>query len=101
MSEREICDEMCRRMNIGESMCFSRQIFHGAYPCGWPSIYNTHIEAFLSSKVGSAWGCWTCRMDIISGNYIVSRNKEGNKRVYCDPDRRHLFKEVNGYLEPR
>lgn len=99
--EREYCDRLCQRLKIGEEICFDKYVFEDAYPCGFPSIYNNHMEAFLSSKIGSAWGCWKVERNPISGYYIVSRHEEGTKRVYVDPDRALLFKEVNGFLEPR
>jgi hypothetical protein len=101
-NERSYCDDMCNHLKIGESIVFDHHIFQKAYVSGWPSIYNTSIEAFLSSKIGSAWGCWTCIQDIVTGDYIVSHHEESDKRVYCDPDRQHLFKkDKDGYLIPR
>lgn len=100
-SERSYCDRLCNQLKIGQEICFSEDVFENAYPCGYPSIYNNHMEAFLSSKIGSAWGCWKVNQNLESGYYIVSRHHEGTKRVYVDPDRAHLFTEVNGTLEPR
>ena len=100
-SERSYCDQLCNQLKIGQEICFSREVFENAYPCGYPAIYNNHMEAFLSSKTGSAWGCWKVNQNLESDYYIVSRHHEGTKRVYVDPDRAHLFTEANGVLESR
>ena len=97
---REVCDKTCDLLKEGQRITFSRDVFEEAYPCGWPSIYHSHIESFLSSKIGSAWGCWRVSEDSITKNCTVSRHKEGRERFYVDPDGRHLFqKDNNGYLK--
>jgi hypothetical protein len=101
MNARKIIDYYCNRMGVGRSINFDHHLFEEAFPCGYPTIYNNHIEAFLSSKIGSAWGCWRCEMIPETGDYIVSRHEGSDRRVYCDPDRRHLFVEdKDGYLIP-
>jgi len=100
--EREYIRELCSRMTEGKEMAIARGVFQDAYPSGWPSIYNNSMEAFLSSMIGSAWGVWTVRQDFETGNYVIGRHREGNRRVYIDPDRAYLFKkDADGYLIPR
>ena len=84
--------ELCRHMKVGERVEIAREIFQDEFPCGWPTIYRTYSQAFLSSQIGSAWRAWKCHQDPISGNYIVSHHEPGNTRVYIDPDREHLWK---------
>lgn len=91
MNEREIIDKTCAEMKEGQEARFDHFTFSEAFPCGFPSIYNTHEEAFLSSRIGSAWGTWKVRQDPITHDYIISRHVAGDKRVYVDPDRAHLF----------
>ena len=73
----------------------SQFVFEEAFPCGFPSIYRNHKHAFLSSMIGSGWGCWRVRQDFESGHYVISRHKESSKRYYVDPDREHLFKKMS------
>lgn len=100
--EREYIEHDLAFMAEGQEIVISAELFERAYPCGWPSIYNTHREAFLSSRIGSAWGAWTCEQLFRSGDYRVGRHKEGPKLVYCDPDRDYLYDRLpSGELVPR
>jgi hypothetical protein len=99
-SAREYLAEHLDRMKIDERLDIEGHIFRRAYSWGWPTIYNTPFEAFLSSRIGSAWGCWGVYHRGDKDVYVVSRHKEGKKRVYVDPDRAHLFKRMpDGSLE--
>lgn len=90
----------CMAMKVGQRYHIEGRAFRDAYRCGWPTIYNTPEEAFLSSMPGSAYGTFTVkRAEPVRDEYIIERHEEGDKRVYVDPDRRHLFKEVDGFLE--
>ena len=78
--------------------------FQDAYPCGFPSIYENHEQAFLSSMVGSAWGVWRVNRNVETGDYTISKHpyRESGKRYYVDPDRAHLFKRMpDGTLEKK
>lgn len=91
-----------RGLEIGQSIVIDRHIFEEAYRCGWPSIYETPEQAFLSSRIGSAWGAWRVKVLLENGNRVVSRCEEQDKRVYCDPDRDWMFKRMpDGSLEKR
>ena len=94
MSNRKYLEHILDRMKPGEHIQIDHYSFQKAYPCGWPSIYETHEEAFLSSRIGAAWGCWEVNTIPKNGNYVVSRHKESNKRYYVDPDRKHLFEKM-------
>ena len=79
-------------MEVGQLIEVSRQVLQEAYPCGWPSMYRNAREAFLSTRIGSAWGCWTCEEAGPYGSYRIGRHKGNeNKRVYVDPDREWMF----------
>lgn len=92
--ERRFIKHVCKRMKVGECYTISRRIFHQAYPCGWPSIYETTEQAFLSSMVGSAWGAWRVWKNSENGDVTISKHHPSNKRYYVDPDRSHLFKRM-------
>lgn len=77
-------------MKTGQKILIDRYDFIDAYPCGWPSIYHTPIEAFLSSMQGSAFGCWRVEENK-NGDFIISKHVESSKRHYIDPDREYLF----------
>jgi hypothetical protein len=97
---RSMIDDHCANMKPGQRVTITRRIFLEAYPCGWPSIYETPEQAFLSSKIGSAWGCWRVTVDPFSGDRIISRHEESDRRVYVDPDRAHLFERgEDGFLK--
>jgi len=85
----------------GERIAIDRRIFEEAFPCGFPSIYKTPEQAFLSTMIGSAWGIWKVETNFETGNVIISKHKGSNKRYYVDPDREHLFKKLpDGTYEP-
>ncbi len=97
---REEIDHICDNMKVGECAAISIGNFEKAYPCGFPSIYKTHEQAFLSSKIGSSFGAWHVEYFHEQGQVRILRCKEGGKRVYVDPDREHLFKRMpDGSLE--
>jgi len=92
---RKFIDNICNLMKVGQYRVISREIFNKSYPCGFPTIYRNHMEAFLSTKVGSSWGGWKVEQNPETGDYIISRHKETDKRVYIDPDREHLFTKMS------
>ena len=93
MSKRDI-QNICYEMKPGEAIRFSGWVFNEAFPCGFPSIYNTPMEHFLSSMIGSAWGSFTIDRDFASGDYTIRRHEESDKRVYVDPDRAYMFNKM-------
>ena len=101
-SLRHYVESELRTLDVGQSIVIERHIFQEAYRCGWPGMYETPEQAFLSGRVGSAWGTWRVRVLPESGDRIVSRHEAGEKRVYCDPDREWMFKRMpDGTLETR
>src|SRR3990167_10004134 len=92
--ERDYANSVLRTMRVGQHISLDGHFFRRAFPCGFPSIYETHEQAFLSSRIGSAWGGWRVWYDGYKDSFIVSRHEEGDKRVYVDPDRQHLFKRM-------
>jgi len=99
---RDYIEKHLSRMEIGNECMFSGDVFRSAYPCGWPSIYDTHVQSFLSKQMGSGWGEWTCEHLADKDAYKVGKHKGGNKRVYIDPDREHLYmKQPDGTYKPR
>lgn len=105
-SARRIIESHCARMKEGERLTVACRLFLEAYPCGWPSIYDTPEQTFLSSKIGSAWGVWRVSVNPENGNRTISKHAEGERRVYVDPDRQHYFRRIfdgspEGYLVPR
>jgi hypothetical protein len=102
MAERDFIQMHVDRLNLGQCVTFDGLVFARAFPCGFPSIYNTSVEAFLSRQVGSAWGCIRAEQDPLTGNVTVSRHEEGQHRVYVDPDRAHLYRrDEHGHLVPK
>ncbi|KKM78061.1 hypothetical protein LCGC14_1363780 [marine sediment metagenome] len=103
MSEKgEYIKAQCNRMKVGDCLRINRFEFSDAFAFGWPTIYETPIQAFLSSMMGSMWGVWRAEQDLETGDIIISRHEESKKRYYVDPDREHLFKRVeDGTLERR
>ena len=98
-AERKKIDRMCSKMKIGQMLTVDDCIFMKAYPYGFPSIYETPEQAFLSSRIGSAWGCWRVQRSVENRSVTISRHEESSKRYYVDPDRKHLFKRMpNGTL---
>ncbi len=83
-----------RAMKPGMYLSIDARDFVRAYPCGWPSIYETHEQSFLSKQIGSAAGVW--RVQFQAGPnpaYVISRHEEDTqgRRFYVDPDRAYLF----------
>lgn len=100
--EREWLCSQFDQMKPGQEIEVVAHIFERAYPSGFPSIYRNAREAFLSSRVGAAWGCWTCELHPHKDCYRIGRHEEGKQRVYVDPDREHLFDRLpSGELVPK
>ena len=98
--ERSFVQRQCSQLKEGQSVAIERRIFQDAYPCGFPSIYENPEQAFLSSMMGSGCGVWRVNYNLESGNYIISKHPESDKRYYVDPDRAYLFKRMpDGTLE--
>ena len=96
---RKAIEAILKTMVVGQRVYFNRRDFEEAYPCGWPTIYHSHEQAFLSSRPGSAWGSWRVHYDVMHNQYGVERAPEGPKRVYVDPDRAHFYdRKPNGTL---
>lgn len=89
-------------MQVGQVLKIDRDDFEMAFPVH-PIIgmYREPRQAFLSSMPGTAWGEWTCEIDPFSRySYVIKRPGGGQKRVYCDPDREHLYqRQEDGTLE--
>ena len=97
---RKFVEFFCERMKVGEEVVVDSRHFKQAYPCGWPTIYKTPEQAFLSSKVGAAWGVWRVRRSFAPRDFVISKHEESDKRHYVDPDREDLFKKMpDGTLE--
>ena len=101
INSKKFIQEYCYRLKVGECINFSYRLFHMAFQpdhC-WGGIYQTTRQAFLSSMIGSAWGKWTVWFDQVNMEYVrVCKHETTNKRVYVDPDREHLFDNINGEL---
>ncbi len=81
------------RMTDGQRLDVDWFEFSREFAYGWPSIYETPIQSFLSKQMGSAWGNITADMHP-SGKYVtIAKHAErpNPKRVYVDPDRGHMF----------
>ena len=97
--ERDYIDRICDGMKTGQCLDVSLSVFQKAYPCGWPSIYETHDQAFLSSKIGAMWGCWRLYRNPTRPVVTISRHESGDQAVYVDPDRAHLYRlDPDGHL---
>lgn len=80
-------------MKIGQELKISRRTMNEAFPCGWPSIYNTPVESLLSSLIGSGCGAFRASEDLMTGDVTVSRHEESDKRYYVDPDRAWMYEK--------
>ena len=91
------------RLKPGEHICFAGRLFREAYPCGWPSIYETHEQSFLSKQMGSAWGAFRVQARPDEDVFEVSRHHpDERRRVYVDPDREHLYRRApDGSYAPK
>jgi len=99
MNMRKYIQDQVDAMKVGERLVVKRRDFADAFRCGFPSIYNTPMEAFLSAQVGSAWGRIRATENPETGDIVVSKHEESDNRHYVDPDRAHLFKRgADGYL---
>jgi hypothetical protein len=94
MSFAEYIKRECYRMEESQRIIINRRMFQDAFVCGFPSIYRTPREAFLSSMIDSGRGTFRVSQNLETGNYTISRHKPENKRYYVDPDREHLFKKL-------
>lgn len=84
----------------GQCMDIEGHLFREAFMCGWPTIYNTPEQAFLSSMIGSAWGAWTVMRRPDKDIYTICRHQESDKQFYVDPDREWMFNKMpDGSLE--
>jgi hypothetical protein len=81
-------------MKVGEWLTIGLRQFQEAYPCGWPSIYETHEQAFLSTMMGSMYGAYRVSADLQKGIITISRYQEDDKIHYVDPDRAHLYDKL-------
>jgi len=94
---RELCYE-----TIGERerLTMDGRLFDEAFLCGWPTIYETPEQVFLSGMIGSGCGMWRVSRNLETGNVTISRHKASDKRYYIDPDREYLFtKQPDGTLK--
>lgn len=93
---------MLAGMEPGQRCKVEAWLLEEAFPYGWPSIYRNAREAFLSSRIGSAYGTWTCELELDARAYTIGRHEERDEIVYVDPDREHLFKRLeDGTYIPR
>ncbi len=85
-------------MKPGTEIVLEGYFFDEAFPLGpwggFPGIYRTSRQMFLSNCIGSGWGRVTCERDPLTGNYNIGKHECGEKRVYIDPDREHLFERM-------
>jgi len=102
---RKYVERIVLTMKPGQCVQIDRDVFESAYRCGWPSIYETPRQAFLSSQVGSGWGAVTCRAPdhvLNQHYYTIGKHEEGPRRVYVDPDRESWFTKLpTGEYVPR
>ena len=99
MDTAQYIKKECYRMKEGERVTVERRMFQDAFTYGFPTIYWTPREAFLSSMIDSGRGTFRVSQNLETGNYTISRHKPENERYYVDPDRRHLFnKQADGTL---
>jgi hypothetical protein len=101
MDKKEIMYHV-NNMEIGQRLEIPAYYFNAAFEHGWPTMYENAKDSFLSKMIGSAYGSFTVKETISGGDgkfypcVIISRNEESSKRVYVDPDRRHLYDEIDG-----
>jgi hypothetical protein len=92
MDKKDFINMLYEEVKEGQELEVSRFLILDNFICGFPTIYNTPEEAFLSSMIGSSWGVWRIRKNVEKATYIISRHSESSFRYYVDPDRAHLFK---------
>lgn len=93
-TDREFFERRLRKMAEGTYLDVDGRDFRRMYPCGFPTIYDTPEQSFLSKQVGSAWGVWTCTHKFSSDVYTIGHHAETRTRVYVDPDHAHMFKRL-------
>ena len=94
MDTAQYIKKECYRMKPGQRIVVDYHMFQDAFVCGFPSIYQTPREAFLSSMIDSGRGTFRVSRNPMDGHYTISRHEPEDKRYYVDPDRRHLFNEL-------
>lgn len=100
MNAREFVLRHCSRLKIGEEIVLEDSVVREGFPCGWR--YHTHNEALLSCLPGAAWGAYRVTHKMEDGLVVISRHKEGKRRVSVDPDREHLYRRIpDGTYVPR
>lgn len=88
---------MVNKLQVGQCIDFGGHRFREDFRCGYPSIYNTSVQSFLSKQIGAAWGSVTCVHDEYNDVYRVCKHEVNEqRRVYVDPDRECLYEFVNG-----
>jgi hypothetical protein len=87
--------EQIDRMEIGQQLTVDARFFEDAFGCHALDLQNaTARDRFLSGRIGSAWGCWTCDLELYERFYTIGRHQEGKKRVFVDADRAHLYRTL-------
>lgn len=86
----------------GQCINLEARIIDDKFPVGM-SEWRTPRERLLSNLMGSAYGGFTVDERRSAGYgyiYVICRHACGEKRVYVDPDREHLFdKKPDGSYE--
>lgn len=85
--ERDEIQAACYGMDVGQCLALDARKFRDAFPCGWPSIYETSEQAFLSSMIGSMYGTFRVHIDDRCSIVTISRHAESKEIHYVDPDR--------------
>lgn len=107
MKADELIWSLQQWLGPGQELVISHLDFTETFCSGWPSMYETPEQSFLSKMVGSAWGSWTVRRNAETGDFIVRKglryeydeNYRLDRRVYVEPDRDHLFEKTqDGYF---
>lgn len=100
MRERQCVEEVLKKVKIGMCLEIEGYLLRRAFPCGWPSMYRNTEQAFLSTRIGSAWGSWRIRRSLDRDSFIISHHEESTKRYYVDPDQEWLYDRASdGTLE--
>lgn len=69
--------------------------------------YGSPIAAMLDANpldrlnenlIGSSWGAWEVRPDVVDGGLLITRHPTGDKRTSVSRDRAHLFVRVGDEL---
>ena len=90
--------ERCHSMKVGERMRVTRHVMNDAFGIGgfegmpFADPYaNNPRERLLNRLMGSSYGAFVVEQDVLTGDYTVSRNEPGDRRVYAEADRRHIL----------